>query len=121
MLAACGVVCETHKMLPKTPGVLAGSVCAQRVRCGRSNCRCKAGGAAMHGPYCYHFWREGGQLKKRYLKPGEVEATRQACARGKAERTRRATYRKAYRAPKPQTFQSLMREIEAMIKEAKAL
>ncbi len=115
------------KTLPKTPeasAVLSGSVIAGRVRCSRPNCHCarrKAGGAALHGPYFYHFWREGGRLKKRYLRPGEVEATRQACARGKAERTRRASYRKAYRAPRPQTFQSLMREIEAMIKEAKAL
>ncbi len=110
-------------MLPKTPEEseeLSGSVCTQRVRCGRSNCHCTSGGAALHGPYFYHFWREGGRLKKRYLKPDQVETTRAACERNKAQRRRRANYRKAYRAPKSQTFQSLMREIEAMLKEAKS-
>jgi hypothetical protein len=106
-------------MLPKMPDVLTGSVCAQRVRCSRPNCHCKSG-ATLHGPYFYHFWREDGRLKKRYLKPDEVEATRAACEKGKAARRRRADYRKAFRAPQAQALHGLMREIEAMLKEAKA-
>jgi len=103
-------------MKPETPEVLAGSVIAQRVRCGRSNCRCKNGGAALHGEYFYHFWREDGRLRKRYLRPDQVEATRAACERGKAERRRRVVYRKAQRAGHTPTLRNLMREIEAMLK-----
>lgn len=114
---------KTDKALPKiaeAAAVLSGSVIAQRVRCGRANCRC-SGGGALHGPYFYHFWRERGRLKKRYLKPNEVEAARAACERGKSERRRRAAWRKAYRSGQSPTFNTIMREIEAMLQEVKAL
>ncbi len=35
---------------------------------------------AMHGPYYYRFWREGGRLRKAYVKCGDVPAIRAACA-----------------------------------------
>ncbi len=106
-------------MLPKTPeasSVLSGSVIAQRVRCGRPNCHCKASDAALHGPYFYHFWRERGRLKKRYLRRAEIEATRQACARGKAARARRVSYRQARRRALPVDLRALWHEVEAALK-----
>jgi hypothetical protein len=115
-----------HKVLPKTPrpmpdelAALAGSVCAQRVRCGRANCRCKSGGDALHGPYFYHFRREGGRLRKRYLRPDEVEATRAACARGRARRETTASYRKMQRMALPREYRDLLRDVQAMIGSAK--
>ena len=75
------------KALPKD-GV--GSVTAQYVRCGTPGCRCESG--TLHGPYFYLFWREGGRLRKRYLRPDEVDAVRAACdeRRGRDARRRAA-------------------------------
>lgn len=107
---------KSRKVLPKIPDTLPGAVCAQRVRCGRANCRCKSGSDALHGPYFYHFWREAGRLKKRYLKPDEVEAMRQACERDKMERARRASYRRNWRRGLPRELRELWREVEAALK-----
>ena len=58
----------------KLPKMLPGSVCAQRVKCGRPNCRCAQG--RPHGPYFYRFYREGGRLTKRYVRQADVEEVR---------------------------------------------
>jgi hypothetical protein len=59
------------------PNTLAGSVCAQSVKCGRPNCRCARG--QLHGPYYYRFFRERGKLRKRYVRKAEVEEVRTRC------------------------------------------
>jgi hypothetical protein len=33
----------------------------------------------LHGPYFYRFWREGGRLRKKYVKRGELEEVRARC------------------------------------------
>ena len=63
---------EQDKTLPKN-----GAVCAQWKRCGRAGCRCAGG--ELHGPYACLFWREGGRLRKRYLRLAEAEAVRAEC------------------------------------------
>ncbi len=63
---------ETVKTLPKTG---AASLCQQWIRCGKASCRCATG--ELHGPYHYLFWREGGRLRKRYVRQAHV-----ACVRG---------------------------------------
>ena len=57
--------------------MIGGSVHAQYVTCGKSNCKCAAG--KLHGPYYYFFTRIEGKLKKQYLKPHEVEQTVRDC------------------------------------------
>jgi hypothetical protein len=37
----------------------------ERVRCGKSNCRCGKG--SLHGPYWYGYWSEGGKTKSMYV------------------------------------------------------
>jgi hypothetical protein len=59
-----------HKILP-------GVVIRQWVRCGRPNCRCAHG--ELDGPYHYRFWREGGRLRKAYVRPEELEQVRARC------------------------------------------
>jgi hypothetical protein len=61
------------KALPKT---LPGVVCQQWVRCGRPGCRCARG--HLHGPYYYYFSRVNGRLRKRYLRPADLELVRAA-------------------------------------------
>jgi len=75
------------KALPKDGR---GSLAAQYVRCGTPGCRCLRG--ELHGPYFYLFWREGGRLRKRYLRADEVDAVRAACdeRRGRDARRRAA-------------------------------
>ncbi len=34
---------------------------------------------ALHGPYFYRFWREGGRLRKAYVKPADVTMVWAAC------------------------------------------
>jgi hypothetical protein len=89
-----GVKTKPKDLLPK---MLPGSVCAQMIRCGKSNCKCARG--QLHGPYYYHFERVGGCLRKRYLKPHEVEAFKAACqARREAERANRIETRQAHQS-----------------------
>jgi hypothetical protein len=50
----------------------------------------------LHGAYHYYFVRIDGKLKKRYLKPDEVEAAQVACkARRESERASRTQIRHA--------------------------
>lgn len=58
------------------PEALPGSLHVQRVRCGKLNCRCARG--QLHTAH-YRFWREGGRLRKAYVRRAEVEAVRAAC------------------------------------------
>lgn len=69
------------KPLPKTPpgSMLAGAVCAQYKRCGKTNCRCARG--ELHGPYYYRFRWRAGRVTKAYVPLAEVEGVRAACAR----------------------------------------
>jgi len=72
-------------MLPKTiPEKLPGTVIAQRVRCGKPNCRCVRG--ELHGPYWYRFWRDDrGRLHKQYVRPAGLAEVRAACAARQTE------------------------------------
>ena len=58
-----------QKPLPKK-----GAVCIQWVRCCQPGCRCARG--KLHGPYHYLFWREGGRLRKRYVRLADVAAAK---------------------------------------------
>ena len=33
----------------------------------------------LHGPYHYRFWREGGRLRKQYVRMADVAMVRTAC------------------------------------------
>ncbi|MCI0458552.1 MAG: hypothetical protein L0Z62_16435 [Gemmataceae bacterium] len=65
-----------YETLPKT-GPLPGVVCVQWRRCGRTTCRCARG--ELHGPYFCRFWREGGRLKKVYVRRADVDKVRSRC------------------------------------------
>jgi hypothetical protein len=65
---------ETLYPLPK---IVPGVVLPQWVRCGRAGCRCARG--RPHGPYAYRFWREGGRLRKAYVRPVDLAAVRASC------------------------------------------
>jgi hypothetical protein len=71
---------QNPEPLPKT---LPGVVCAQRVRCGKPNCRCARGQG--HLAY-YRFWREGGRLRKCYVRRAELAVVRAACETRRRER-----------------------------------
>lgn len=63
------------------PKMLTGSLHLEFKKCGRSNCRCQRG--ALHGPYFYHHWREGGRQKKHYVPRSAVVPALIAIARHK--------------------------------------
>ena len=71
-----GAETENEEALPKT---LPGVVLPQMVRCGKPNCHCARG--ELHGPYHYRFWREGGRLRKQYVRSEDLERVRRACGR----------------------------------------
>jgi hypothetical protein len=79
-------------MLPKT---LPGVVCQQWVRCGRPACRCARG--SLHGPYFYRFWREGGRLRKAYVRRPDVEQVRLWCRARRGARQELAGWREVWR------------------------
>jgi hypothetical protein len=97
---------KSRGTLPKT-GI--GVVCNQWVCCGKPNCRCTAG--ALHGPYHYLFWREGGRLRKRYVSADKADALRRACKkRRQAQRDARDLLRESREAWRQ--LLALLREVE---------
>jgi len=60
------------------PNTLQGAVCAQYRR---------RGGREL-GPYYFRFWREGGRLRKQYVRPDQVEHVRALCEASRTERAR---------------------------------
>ena len=77
-------------------GPLPGEVCEQYVRCGKANCRCNNG--HPHGPYHYRVWREGTRVFKQYVKPVELELTRERCQLYRATFAKRPRGRRATRS-----------------------
>jgi hypothetical protein len=80
------------ELLPKS---LPGAICAQWVRCSRPNCRCARG--SLHGPYHYRFWREGGRLRKEYVRRQDVDRVRAQCRARRQERQELADWREVWR------------------------
>lgn len=77
-------------MLPKILSLAAGqgSLQAQRVRCGKANCRCASGD--LHEGYHYFFSRVGGRQYKVYVRRGDAPAVQEAI---RARVVRRAQWR----------------------------
>ena len=72
---------KSPKTLPKR-----GAICQQWVRCGRPGCRCSRGD--LHGPYAYLFSREGGKLRKRYIRLDAAPSVQAACIDRREEERR---------------------------------
>ena len=93
---------KSTKTLPKT---LPGVVRPQWIRCGKAGCRCARG--RPHGPYFYRFWRQGGRLRKQYVRPDHVERVRAACQARRQERLGLAGAWRLWQA-----LRDLVREVE---------
>jgi hypothetical protein len=76
---------KNPKTLPKT---LPGVVCAQRVRCGKPSCGCAGGQGHLA---FYRFWREGGRLRKLYVRRADLATVRAACEPRRQKRRALAT------------------------------
>ena len=44
-----------------------GSYVLQKVRCGKSTCRCARPGGELHGLYWNLYWKKNGRTKSRYV------------------------------------------------------
>ena len=86
-----------------------GTIHEQRVRCGKINCRCAWG--ELHRAF-YRFWREGGRLRKAYVRRAELEHARAAC---EAWRENNAAVLAMVRGPEGA---DVRREIRQMIRSA---
>ena len=70
---------EERRSYPKiTP--LPGGLHAEWKRCNRPNCRCTAGGDALHGPYLYRRWSDRGRLRRQYVKAADADWVRAGIA-----------------------------------------
>lgn len=70
-----------NKLENSLPQMLPGVVLVQCRQCGKSNCKCTSGRKEdMHIGH-YRFWREGGVLKKQYVKKQDIERVKKACRR----------------------------------------
>ena len=77
----------TAKMLPKTAGeISSGGVYRQRIRCGKSNCKCVSG--ETHSAY-YFFTRHNGKLVKTYIRKAEVESFAEIVNQATAQRAQK--------------------------------
>ena len=70
---------EKRRSFPKIRP-LPGGLFSERKRCNRSNCRCVAGGDALHGPYLYRRWTEAGRLRRQYVKATDSDRVRAGLA-----------------------------------------
>ena len=96
---------DERKNVNALPKMIPGVVCLQWVRCGRRNCRCAVG--RPHGPYPYLFWREHGRLRKRYVKPADVDRVRAGCKARRLHRRQLSTSRDEWRR-----MAGMVRELE---------
>jgi hypothetical protein len=69
---------ETFVRSVAQDGPLSGSLQPEFKACGKPGCRCAVG--ALHGPYWYRRWREGGRQRRRYIRREEVRRAREALA-----------------------------------------
>ena len=74
---------------------LPGCVIAQYRRCGRATCRCATG--PPHGPYFFHYWREAGRARKRYVTRLDAPRVATLCRRRRERATSRRAVRRALR------------------------
>jgi len=70
---------DSGRSFPKTLP-LPGGLYAERKRCSRPNCRCAAGGDALHGPYLYRRWSDRGRLRRQYVKAADADWVRAGIA-----------------------------------------
>ena len=70
---------KSRRSLPKIVP-LPGGLYTEYKRCNRSNCRCVAGGDALHGPYYYRRWSEHGRLRRQYVRAADVDRVREGIA-----------------------------------------
>lgn len=103
------VATELPETLPNTRFGVKGSVHAQwRER-----------GGKRYGPYYCLMWREGGRLRKRYLKRDEADAVRASCEKRRAiEREHRERGNKPYPGISEYDWQEARRYIREMIRDA---
>jgi len=103
------VATELPETLPSTRFGVKGSVCEQwRERNGK-----------RYGPYYCLMWREGGRLRKRYLKPEEVDVVRASCDERRAtEREHRARRGKALEGCNQYEWNEQRRYVRQMIRDA---
>ncbi len=98
---------KTAKVLPKTAGEIAnGGLYIQRVRCGKSNCKCARG--ETHTGY-YFFTRRCGKLVKIYIRKADVEAF--------SELVNLASVERAQRRQSAQSSGALLRRLRESVRE----
>src|SRR5215213_5274787 len=73
---------EKRRSFPKMRP-LPGRLYAERKRCNRPNCRCTAGGEALHGPYLSRRWTEDGRLRRQYVRAADADRVRAGLAEWK--------------------------------------
>ena len=93
--------------------MLDGYVRAERVRCGKENCKCSRG--ALHGVYFYRYTWDAGRRRKSYVKRSEVEQVRAACAEYRRVQKQLRAGRREFRAnlSRARELFSLLRRAEA--------
>ena len=69
--------------MPDLSEVIRGTLRRRYVRCGKPGCHCARGQG--HLAY-YRFWREGGRLRKCYVRRADLAAVRAACEARRRER-----------------------------------
>jgi hypothetical protein len=87
---------KNTNVLPKTLLEIGnGGLYIQAVRCGKKTCRCATGD--LHTGYHYFLFREGGRLRKRYVRKAEVAEFE---ALVKSATAQRRAYRESLRMSK---------------------
>jgi hypothetical protein len=103
------IAAELRETLPNTRFGVKGTVVEQwRERNGR-----------RYGPYYCLMWREGGRLRKRYLRREEADAVRASCEQRRAiEREHRERGNTPYPGISEQEWDEQHRYIRQMIRDA---
>jgi len=102
---------KTAKVLPKTAHEIAnGGLYLQRVRCGKSNCKCARG--ENHSAY-YFFTRRRGKLFKLYVLKADIEEF--------SRLARQATNERKHRRQTTKTNLDLLKKMRQQLRDKTAL
>jgi hypothetical protein len=79
-----------------TTKILPGSVERRRVKCGKSNCKCRRG--EPHGFYYYHVTTDENTRTRRYIRHADVAEVMQACENHRQLQAQLRAGRQQYKA-----------------------
>lgn len=106
-----GMKTKSENLQPK---ILQGYVRSERVKCGKSNCRCAKG--KLHGEYFYRYEWQNGRRVKSYVKREDIDDVIAACSAWRETSRRQREHSRSAKL-RLREIKSLLRENESLMRQ----